>query len=495
MVLLENVSNQFDHHETSRHDNAMKNGTAQGFARSLHQQFMQNPLGEASNVRYSLRLAHTRALQIAVMCRALDNILRCSDKALEKHGRKFVNEHLVPSLPRGIKILAHWKGDSTLRLVTLSSAIRILRRIAPFSDKQPVETMCLLLQDNMPSDIRIDAAHALADFLEYDAVPLQKEVWSRLVSILSTSATVSSKGHESLDAIARLLKFTPFRAKLAQRRSCIVGIQKSLVHDDSETRKLAIEIATSLVSSPGDDEATGPSLFETTNQDLLAQGIIQAALKETNPKLLMSLLKALATLNQHHLPDVAKVYFVIAVDKKYDETIAIAAARSYVSVATDDMEVLSNVIDFATHSNDTSVRAQALEHIQEVCFWKPATATKLLTETALLENMSQILASDRASTAILRLAQQLCFDSTNRPLLLQHSGFLKALVDFVVNPKHRSLLGIDLVLDLLSDQPAAFCDHPQLLPWMVSLANRTSSDDLKVRLVAAIVPFSSVYMQ
>ena len=519
MVILENVSRHFDHNDTARHDVSVKNGTAQGFASCLHQQFKVQPLGESSNHLSSLRLGYSRASQVAVTCKAIDSILRCSDDVLKQYGERFIKQHLFPCLPRVVKILAHWKGDSTLRLVTLSSAIRIMRRILPVSDQSPtrfVQIMCILLQDSLPSDIRIDAARAIAEFIDGETTTeseprlLGRDTWSRLVAILCTSASASDRdsGQSSMQAIARLVKYKPFLSKLAKQGTCTRLVLENLRDENFEHREYAIHIAVAILSR-SDKGSTPESTKFQSNTNVLAEGVIQAAVKETNPALLACLLDALKSLTDnddtfsYHLPSILKVIFVIAVSEdKYEDDLSNCAADYYLdasSHAMDSLEVLSNVADFTTYAN-AQVRQKALGIIQEVTFWKPEKGTMLLTDTAFLENMSLILAhtSDQDCHSALRILKQLLFDSANRSRILQHTALMSALVALVTTEpvKNQRLyrVGVDLVLDILVD-PKALAAHPELLPWMVTLANRTCCEELKARLIPAIVEFSAVILQ
>jgi hypothetical protein len=522
LVLLDNVSKYFGHQDTAKHDEEVKNGTAQGFAKSLHRHFLLRPLVESSNRKYDTRVDPTRALQVAVLCKAIDKMLRCSDETLKKYGTAFAKQDLVPSLPRVIDMLTHWKGDGTIRLVTLSSAIRIMRRVESVVD-QPltrfVEAACILLQDEFPSDIRVDAAHALAQFLGKDSTKtgqlihlLTKETCSRLVSILSTSAAATSKENakESMDAILKLSRSAMLCSKIAKRRCCILAIRRNLFHENLEVRERAVQITTAILHGHTDETATAPSLFES-NLDLITSGLVQAAMNETSSKLLTSLLEVLnilatgkKTIQQKYLYNILKVFYVVAATgDKYDDDNSTRAALLYLGGSTNLIhteEVLSNVVDLAT-SEHANVRSKALDLIKDVTFWNPKTANALFAETALLESMSLIIChgSEKDCLSVLQISKQLVFDSANHKQFLEHDAFPSALVRFLTTEpmKHRPafVVAIEVLLNLLSEENArCFVPHSGLLPWMVALANRTSSEDLKARLISAIIQLSSVIL-
>jgi hypothetical protein len=122
-VLLTNVDRQHGHHDESRHDEQIRNGTAQHLARCLHRlvlvqrsgrnepapsQPQQAPLPRAATrtgfkgppppTAYRSRLDPSRAVQVTALCRALHLIVsRCTMPVLQAHLSKEDETMLVPS--------------------------------------------------------------------------------------------------------------------------------------------------------------------------------------------------------------------------------------------------------------------------------------------------------------------------------------------------------------------------------------------------------------
>jgi hypothetical protein len=146
-VLLTNVDRQHGHHDQSKHDGQLRNGTAQHLARCLHRLVMveRSVSNEASSsqpkqasvprttkigrkgalppppMAYRSRLEPSRAVQVTAMCRALHLIVsRCTVAALQAHLTKEDETMLVPSsltkdllssLPIVIHLLATASAD------------------------------------------------------------------------------------------------------------------------------------------------------------------------------------------------------------------------------------------------------------------------------------------------------------------------------------------------------------------------------------------------
>jgi hypothetical protein len=294
-----------------------------------------------------------------------------------------------------------------------------------------------------------------------------------------------------MEALAKLIKFEPFQSKLAKRRCCILAVQRNLFHETKETREMAIRIATTILTSHVAVPAEQSTLYEA-NQDLLVRGLLQTTLQETCPKLLVGLLDTLQTLLANkttYAPKILKVFFVIFLDDNHDDEISTRAARHYLAANLFDSEILSNWVDFLQHSHP-EIRSLALERI-------PAIATQLLSETALVENLTTVSHDDKqCCLAVFKIVQQLLFDPANHPHLLEHEPFIAALVRLVTAEPVVNRGAFGVAVEIVLDSPThMFASHPELLPWMITLANRTTCEDLKARLIAAIVQLSTVIME
>jgi hypothetical protein len=154
-VLLTNVDRQHGHHDESRHDEQIRNGTAQHLARCLHRlvlvqrsgrnepapsQPQQAPLPRAATrtgfkgppppAAYRSRLDPSRAVQVTALCRALHLIVtRCTAPVLQAHLSKEDETMLVPSvltkdLLSSLPIVIHLLATSTNDLSNASYSLQ-----------------------------------------------------------------------------------------------------------------------------------------------------------------------------------------------------------------------------------------------------------------------------------------------------------------------------------------------------------------------------------
>jgi hypothetical protein len=173
------------------------------------------------------------------------------------------------------------------------------------------------------------------------------------------------------------------------------------------------------------------------------------------------------------------------------------AAACYLKAASKSLQeanVLSRAVDLMASSH-ASVRSQALVLVQDQLFWKPSMAEALFCQTSFVEKISVILqnGASQQRAIVIRICTTLVSDSQNHCYFLQCDDFVNALADFITSneTKDRSTLvvALNILLDLILTTEHgidSFVKKSNLLPWMVSLANRTSCSKLKVRLVAAI---------
>lgn len=518
LVLLGNVSKHFGCESVEKRVEWVKDGTAEGFSKSLHDQFVLRPT--KGNKRRTME--STRALQVAVLCKALNKILRCPKDELQTHGSAYVREYLVPSLPRVLETMVNWKGDATIRVLTLINTLRVMKRIEPISHppvSRFIQSCCLLLGDRLPSEVTVDASLAIAQFVNYkpsstyeSIQAISPETQNRLISILSTSATTvsNSRVRESVFAIGMLAKSPIFCSKMSKRRCCALAIQRNMKHNDMEVRHCAVLLAKRLLLGHGVVSNSTPTMLES-NAGLLISGLVKTTLNETDSKLLNLLLDTLSQVSRHdkvqscHCTDILKAFYVIAVSHGgvYNNRTTELAAECYLKgvekIAT-GTEILSNLVDFTT-SPLRKVRTRALEIVKDISFWKPHAVVIFLNDTILLESISATICEgpDCDQLLCLQICRQMAFDTKYHEIMVKSPCLLKALVRFLTTEpvKNRGAFeaGVDVLLTLFSkDLVVHFVPHSTLLPWMVDLANRTTSDDLKLQLIATILVLSDAML-
>jgi len=519
LVLLANVPRQFGHNDQERHDNEIMNGTVKLLAEILYQQLTHH--SATGDSHYRSKLDPITKLHIAATCNAIEMILKgCSDKILSENIHR-IHDEIAPSLPRLVTILAS-QNESTVRSVTLSTCVKIMRRVGKYVDNAIIAFACallLLLEQRVPSDVRVDAACAVASFLDAEEIARRQDLVrviednsSVLISILSTGAMAVQKEHleDCLGGLVSLARGTSvLRSKLLKRRCVILVIRNLLAHADVVVRAQALDLCKTLLLVGGRKVMTHYAFAE--NSGLLSNALTKASFAETDmqSKITILLLLEVLIVNKYAIPNqiscIMTTFYAHATAAESADVIAIQAATCYLQAsdkAADDTRVLANVVEF-TMSPYAKVRAIAFDVLQDVTFWNAHGARVLLEETPLLDNFTYVLrhGSQKDCISAMNVSKQLLFFDESHRLFCEHNGFISCVARMAtketVTNRVVYINAVTIVLDLMSSDGniRRFTKHSELLPFLVKFANRTSDEDLKKRVIATIIRFSSSLLE
>lgn len=183
-VLLTNMDRKHGHHDASKHDEQLRNGTAQHLARCLHRlvlvgrsdssessspQAKTAPMAQAGKTgrkvppptAYRSRLEPSRAVQVTAMCRALHLIVsRCSVPVLQAHLTKEDETMLVPSsltkdLLSSLPIVIHLLATSATDLSSASYSLQAIDETEDDVRRSTSTASCLVRLSGLGSAIEI----------------------------------------------------------------------------------------------------------------------------------------------------------------------------------------------------------------------------------------------------------------------------------------------------------------------------------------------------
>lgn len=515
MVLFDNVAQHFEHLDSKGCDKVMRNGTAQAFAKSLYDQcLLQKQLSDSYvfDGKESKSVQNSRILHISVLCKALALILRCSDSELKSPNHSMMKQHLVASVPHVTQMMLALKDYGTLPLTTVRNAVRIMHRIAPLIDQLPLEFLkstTPLLREELPINVRTDAALSLVCFLMHKSSKRykpEKKDSDRILSILcvSVTASIDTKMEEAMEAFATLVASSRYFARLARRKCCILAATQNLVHENNVIRRRALKILVSIVNSHELDN--GPVGIFASNMDYILQGLIQGATMEKDVNLFRDTLELLVRLvssdmlpiDSHQTAEILTALERLATREDTEYMCSSEhAAICFLKAATKGLQntdILCRVVEFAT-STHASVRSHALTMVQDLLFWRPSMAQTLVHHTSVLASMSMTIrdGTTQERSAAMQICKTLVADQQHHCHFLECDDLLGSLIDFITSTATKDIptlvTALDILLSLMLTTKRgvdSFLKSSCLLPWMVSLANRTSCSDLKARLVAAI---------
>ncbi len=511
ILLFKRVSQHLERLDSKSCDKLLRSGTAQAFAKSLFDQCRLHQQSLEASVADAAKSKNCRILHISELCRAFALILSCSDSDIKSASYSTMKEHVVASIPYVVQMMMTLEGFDSLQLSTVNNAVRIMHSITPLLDRLPEEfitSAAPLLDERMPTDVRIEAALSVACFLTHKSsttFELDAEICHRLVSILSVSASTSieSNADRAMKALAMLMTFSAHFARTGRRKCCILAAKQNLLHERKAIRRWAFEILDAVVKSHERDN--GPAGILASSMECVVQALVEGATAESDTFLLQNILDLLVRIvTSDSLPigssnraDILKVLAKIASSSNDGLHSTEHAAVCYLKAATkclQDAHVVGRVVDFMA-SPYAPVRSQAFAMVQDLVFWRPSMAEVLLRQTRFMEKISSVLRNGRAQerAAVIQTCKSLVSETQNHSHFLQYDDFVNALADFITSNETKDLCTVVAALNILLDfmlttenGMESFLKKLDLLPWMVSLANRTSCSKVKVRLIAAI---------
>lgn len=451
--MLANVADQFDRDEGITHDDNYINGAAEGLLMSLHNALL---LRDGTTRRYyRTALSHNRALQCAVLVTAIEMMLRGSSDTLEE-SLGLSRKHLSLSLPKLVELFISWEGGDAIRISTLSSTIKIIRRVGPICHEAIegfIDGLLGVLGGYMGSaEIHVEAALAIAFiFDQQDRAARRKKVIdqiqshsSLIISTLSTAVVATSNREKSEEILVGLFNFAvnshAFRTKMAKRRCTILAIGNHISCEHVESRKLALNICKCLLNDHMQTSCEPARLDQNT--ELLLNKVVESALYEKETMLQQYAISLLgdAAENLFLQPEVVEMIMGtlrdLAESDGKDEVVMEAAVTFASAVGRMHRHCITKslLVDLADFCTLPFARARqsaiaAIDHLAA----DDGLSTILLAETEMLENFSLIISygSDDDCTDAMHVIRMIAGNVVHHHLLCQSSSFLHALVQLV----------------------------------------------------------------
>lgn len=450
-------------------------------------------------------------LQIAVICSALARMMACSDATLKKYVPSFADD-LGKAVPAAVRFALEWDCDTTSRFVALGCSVQIMRRVAPACVEclfDFAQTLSLLLGHNIPIDVRVDAACTLTTFLGVDKANMSvhckvEQEASSIISVLSTAALTHNKSSAAprLQSMLLLAKDPIISSKLRRRRCVMIAVTKQLKTHDPEKHHLALEIISFLLrSEEADSKCTVAENMHFLVQEMgtaLGEECCRLARIQIIRVLVLAFSVSAVSLEQK-LNVLDKLYEFLRADSvqpnlQIEAVSAFLAGLNRINGFDDFLEELSVLVV----SPLAAVRQKVLRELDCAFFWHARALSEHPNLSDLLDSLCILISngSPEDCADAMQLSRQIAAEEAAKVCMCKHRLFLKRLVSLVstspVKNRPAFINGVEIILDLLGSEEhlAVFLSFPSVLPWMVGLANRTSEDTLKERLVSVILRFA-----
>ena len=450
-------------------------------------------------------------LQIAIICSALSRMMACSDATLEKYVPSFADD-LGKAIPGAVRFILQWESDTASRFVALSCSVQVMRRVAPVCLEflfDFAQTLAMLLGHKVPIDVRVDAACTLTTFLGVDEANMSvhckvEQEASAIISVLSTAALTQNKSGavDRLHSMLLLAKDPIISSKLRRRRCVMIAVSKQLKTPDPENHYLALEIISFLLKNEEDPKST-----MAANMNFLVEEM-GSALGEVCCHL--SRIKIIRTLVlTFSVPAVLKEQKSTVLDKLYEflrqtdqvpPNVQVEAASAFLA----GLNKINGFDDFLDElsvlivSPLAAVRRKVLRELDGAFFWHARALSEHPNLSDLLDSLCILISNGSPEDCAdsMQLCRQIVAEEAGKACMCKHKLFLQRLVSLVsttpIKNRPAFINGVEIMLDLLASEERleVFLTFPSVLPWMVGLANRTSDDTLKERLVSTILRFA-----
>lgn len=504
----------------------MQDGVARALVKTLNKSLQEqrgtNHLQEqrAGQKTFLVTLSPERALRISILCTALEMVLQCSAGVLVAYIEDLISQELLPSLVQVVTIFLPL--DSTVRDVALSKAARILYLVSKHAVEFPmtiIPAVRMLLSAHVSPDARIDAACSVASLLAHSQMKTYPKLFKELIAtspaVISTLTTASkSAPDEQLSEISKALlqiarSSRTLLMKISSRRDTVVNIAQLLQHNS--TRSDALKVAALLLSC----DATAKNLQSSNPSTgiLILRGLAKVAQtdhtqdQDLAAAILISVLDSDDwKIHQKHIAIDALTSVAYSESNTLLRTeVAFGVCRQLLrrkdKVDEEAKRMYPTVIDFLQFAID-SVRLEALFTL-EICTWQNEAATALMAEYAFVDNMAAIISSDRKNeqNAALAILFNCSKDDACAEKICSNSILLTTVVGHATNQDVTSssswLKSLEVILHIMKApvNHVHFKEFTELLPWLATAVSVTESDDLKKKMIKAIIQLSQIYLE
>jgi len=506
-----NVDQLFPQNDVEACDNAVRNGTCESVVHRLRDVVALTKREKASGKAYE-----KAGLQLAIICNALARMMECSDESLEKYVPFFADD-LGLALPEAIRYFVDWNGDSTSRFVALGCSVHVLQRVAPMCIDHMfdfAQSLSLLLGYDIPSDVRVDAACTLTGFLGVDRANLSvhckiEQEASAIISVLSTAALTNNNRNAThrLQIMLLLAQDPILSGKLRRRRCVTIALAKQLKQECLECQDLALEIISFLLK----DEEIEPKSATAVNMNLMVEQLEGALHEErcrpSRIRIIHNLLYSIglpAIERKRKLGILNTLYDLLRADGvpskvQFEASLAFLSGINKTNAYAELLSELSIILV----SPLAEIRRKAMRELDDAFFWHAESLCEHPDLSDLLDSLCILISngSPEDCANAMQLCRQIAAKDAAKAFMCQHKLFLLRLVSLVstvpVRNRPAYINAVEVMLTLLEsdERLIAFLSFSEVLPCMVSLANRTSDDALRARLVSTVLRFAKATLE
>ena len=469
--------------------------------------------GQLSNLRLSLCLLSVGLAQTT----------KTGTTSTPAHGwhedMKWCGDSMAFCLPKVMEIIFAWKSDDPSRVLVMGCLIQVMDRVSTFVPRAVGSLAtclrcCFRESPSVPMELRIEAACTLVGLLRVKngeakrqgAVVKQIDAYHGVIfSVLSTAAGMDNSSRpleEILEALLLLSKSSVFSRKLRKRRCAATAACKQLLeHEKSEVRFKALSLCRFFLEAREHDDA---ALLET-NSALVANALLELLQSSQDTPLLMEALQAadVAFGSKTLHPKLKERLLGCVLQLAHDdcdtaESVKVKAGLSYLK-ATSRAQVRDEILIHSIQFLDSphgQIREASLLFIKDISFWNPRFL--LRDSLGCIDKLAEIIAdgSDQECTQALQICRQLSSEDGSQTILCMNHSLLASIIalvtrDPIVN-RPAYINGVHILIALMADDSnmPSFLPYDALLPWLIDLANCTSDDDMKQKLVSVIIRYT-----
>lgn len=515
------ASKKFSQGDKKDHDHALQDGVAHALVRTLRNSLVLR--SKRGNKFFVETLTQGTALRISIVCAALEKVLHCSDTVLVAYIEDLVRQDLLPTLAQVVDIYLPHDDSLTVRDVALSKTSRILYLVSKHALGFPadiVPTLGKLINAGVASDVRIDAACSIASLLAHPQINRNTSKLPALVSMLpvviSTLSTAAGSAplqqrpeiSKALLQVARTSNVA--LVKMSKRRDTIVNIG-AFMHKGN-TRTDALKIAALLLNCQ--TSSTQLRVASPSHGVRILQGLATVAqtadMHVTSQELAVAILISVVDSKdewQTHQLDIALDALTGIAHSSASQLlrteVSFGICRQLLKRRKIDEEarrLLPTIIDFLQFKIE-SIRLEAL-HTLEVCTRNQEWAESVMAEYSFIDHLSAVVTSNvkmEQNRALCILFNCSKYDHCTATIC-QSTTLLSALIDNAtrqdVNKGCMWLKSLEIILNIMktSSNHAHLKECTELLPWLALAANAVEGDDIKKRVVQAIIQLSHIYL-
>jgi hypothetical protein len=466
----------------------------------------------------------SRIIYVSLLCVLLNGILNCTQTALE-NAIDDIEWELTESIVHLLKVLPMSDVvEDKLKCIVVGSALQIVQKCTKLFGRTHlvmiINEILQLVNDCsyfLPTELMIKMACTISymfrirywDYTEKFRWKIQ-DSGTRLLDILSTISIVSMPTKitkEALYGLSNLAETHEMSQTVLQNQCAILTITTYIRSEDDEIQRTALDICQCLLLffHPIDFWDSKDRSIIKENLALLQKVLIDSLLKTSDTSIQRMIVFILSDLQSkpdrdcNEKIEVMDALYHIA-DNTYEIGIAEVAGTSFLSCAGKfqlNDELLSKIATFLSMDCKFSFTARhtALWLLQDICTLNDNDAFRVANHSKTLSKLAKIICnedSDEDCLDAIKICRQLVLSERNHKGMCKEIKLLKSLVQLAITKpiKNRKAhaISVEILVTLLSKQELVNCfvKLPQLLPWLVTLANRTCDDELKTSLIVAI---------